>query len=393
MNALENLLKNNASNKNKNRSVKNAIISQVELQAILNNPPFNNEDLGNKFGNNTILRKSYERKRKNAMLIPPVSKDMYFRKGTFTEDQLKKIKAADFWKFCNENVITKGYSFIDLGSVETRMEYSHDLLVPLTELQGEIKSVGIKVFRTIYKICEDRKRIQLPFTKVRKLIQILLTSPQEVKDEFYLQIVKQMRSNPNSHNNNNEWILLAIVAGFVSPSEYFFFNLHKYLFNVVQSSHNQETRMWACYSMRRIFQTKKNGERTVLPCVDEIRNIEKRRQIPLEIYYLNGASEILYFESYTTVQELKNLLFEKYEFDLGFESCFGLYEICKKNKINEENYVEDPIKVIIIRLWTSWDHGIMSLNISKIVKAKILVWSNLDWFLGYVIHMNLFSNL
>ena len=342
MNALENLLKLQIQPDKKKKN-KNTMMSQMELQSILNNPPFNNEDLENTFGNCTILRKSYERKRKNATLIPPLSKDMYFRKETFSEDQLKKIKAADFWKFCNENVITKGYSFIDLGSVETRMEYSHDLLVPLTELQGEIKSVGIKVFRTIYKICEDRRR--LPFAKVRKLIQILLTSPTEVKDEFYLQMVKQLRSNPYSHNNNNEWVLLAVVSGFVSPSEYFFYNMHKYLFNVVQSSHNQETRMWACYIMKRLFRTKDNGERTVLPCVDEIRNIEKRRQIPMEIYYLNGASEVMFFESYSTVQELKNQLFEKYEFDLGFESCFGLYEICKKKQYNEENFVEDPIKV------------------------------------------------
>ena len=345
MNALENLLKLGMTPKKKKKGPSNTILSQMELQAILNNPPFNNEDLGSKFGNSTILRKSYERKKKNTTLTPPLSKDMYFRKGTFTEDQLKKITSADFWKFCNENITTKGYSFIDLGSVETRMEYSHDLLVPLTELQGEIRSVGIKVFRTIYKICEDRRRVQLPFNKVRKLIQILLTSPTEVKDEFYLQMIKQLRSNPYSHNNNNEWVLLAIVAGFVSPSEYFFFNFHKYLFNVVQSSHNQETRMWACYIMKRLFHTKENGERTVLPCVDEIRNIEKRRKIPLEIYYLNGASEVLYFESYSTVQELKNLLFEKYQFDFGYESCFGLYEICKKNDINEENFVEDPIKV------------------------------------------------
>ena len=343
MNALENILKIKKTPSKKEST--NKVLTQMELQAILNNPPFNNEDLKCKFGNGTILRKSFERKKKNATLIDPVSHDIYFKKNTFSDDQLKNIKAADFWGFCNENVTTKGYNFITLGSVEVRMEYSHDLLVPLTELQGEIKSVGIKVFRLIYKICEDRKRTQLPYNKIRKLIQILLTSPSEVKDEFYLQMVKQLRSNPYSHNNMNEWTLFAIISGFLTPGNSLFYHLHKYLFNVVQTSHSPEIRMWACYIMKRLFKTKENGDRTVLPCHVEIRAIEKRRQIPMEIFYLNGASEIIYFESYTTVQELKNSIFEKYEFEIDYESCFGLYEICKKSDCNEENFVEDPIKV------------------------------------------------
>lgn len=345
MNALEKLF-NLKKKQNNEKKSENRIVTQAELQTILNNPPFSKEDLGNKFGNETILRKTFERKKKNATMIPPFSKDINFSKNSFDSDELRKIQEGDFWKFANENVNTNKYKFIDLGSVEHRMEYSHDLLVPLMELQGEIKSVGIKIFRLIYKICDDRKRIQLPFSKIRKLLQILLTSPVEVKDEFFLQMVKQLRSNPHSHNNNNEWVLFAIISGFLSPSDFFFYHLQKYLLNVVQSSHNQEVKNWACYIMKRLFKSKENGERKVLPCLEEIKSIQRRRQVPMEIYFLNGASEIFYFESYSTIQELKNQILKKYDFDLAFESCFGLYEICNKEHQNEENFVEDPIKVI-----------------------------------------------
>ena len=418
MNALEKILMLHKKKEPRRNTIKHRVLSALELQDILNNPPFNTEELGSPFGNQTILSKSYERKKKGGGMISPVSQDIFFKSANFAPGFLDKINSAmPFWDFCKILMGKEQFVLVPeevseesepedtepvnpndqmsnndtYGTIRERkshhreddddqpvnlremqnerktskkkkqksdrssrkkfdifkkMEYSHDLLYPLTKLQGEIKSVGIKVFRLIYKICEDRRRPMLPYYKVRKLIQVLLTSPSEVKDEFYLQMIKQLRSNPYNHNNLNEWVLFAIVAGFLTPSEGCLFPLLKYIHNVYESSHNQEARSWAAYTMRRLHMTQRNGERSVLPCLEEIRAIQHRRQVGMEIFYLNGASQVFQFESYTTVQDLKDQLIQRFGFDSHFESCIGLYEICKKPVVSEENYVEDPVKVI-----------------------------------------------
>lgn len=408
MNPLAQIFKKRKQKTIRRETIKFRVLTDLELKDILENPPFNKEDLGSVFGNQTILSKSFERKKKGLGQVSPYSEDIYFKEDKFASGFLQKVEnAMQFWDFCkilmgvsqteylsdeeslvqmtehelqnqnytqntirsiretksqnsqqinepqNQNSLqpqkqTRTTAIRKKFDIYKKMEYSHDLLYPLTKLQGEIKSVGIKVFRLIYKICEDRRRSLLPYSKVRKLIQILLTSPSEVKDEFYLQMIKQLRSNPYNHNNLNEWVLFAIVAGFLTPSENCLYPLLKYLMNFYETSHNQEARSWAMYTIKRLHMTQRNGERSVLPCIQEIRAIQHRRKVAMEIFYLNGASEIFHFESYTIVQNIKDQLIQRFGFDQHFESCIGLYEICKKPDVTEENFVEDGVKVYFI---------------------------------------------
>ena len=66
--------------------------------------------------------------------------------------------------------------------------------------------------------------------------------------------------------------------------------------------------------MKRLIQTKKGGERCVLPDVKELNLIENARSILVPVYYLNGAWDLFAVESYHSISDLKRLVMEKYKF-------------------------------------------------------------------------------
>lgn len=269
----------------------------------------------------------------------------------------ERVDDSDFDLYAEEVIQTTSFFFIKMGDWRKRMVYSEELLAPLTRLDGEIKKVGIKVFDLIMKICQKRKNQDFSHLEgplIRRLIEILLNNPAEIKDECFFQLIKQTTENPHQTRTLNEWKLLAIVASFVSPSEsflYFFINKMEKIFGETLSD---DVKQWTKYIVKRVLQTNEKSERFVLPCVEELRAIEDRRKIPLEVYFPNGASEIFFLESYSTLEELKDEIVLKYSFPADFKSFYGFYEYCSKRELNEENFIDDKIKAMdVVGSWSN----------------------------------------
>lgn len=325
------------------------------------NPPFTSASLAQKFANASQLKDSYERKKKNHELIAPYSQDCYFDFNDLDSVIKDRVVESDFWRYTEEVVLDKGLYIIKLGNAEKRLSYGSELVIPITSLPGDIKDVGLKVFRLIFKICKDRDRIFLPHLKIRRLIEILYNNPVEIKDECFFQMIKQIRLNPFQANNVNEWKLLAIVSSFVSPSENFIYFFLNYIYNVYLKTANDNLKQWIKYIFKSILQTNEKSERFVLPCVEELKSIEERRKVPIEIYFPNGSSEIFFFESYSTIGELKHDIIDKYEFSKEKAGYYGIYEYCQKEHTFEENYIDDKIKVLDVV--GSWSNEIDFLNL------------------------------
>lgn len=349
-------------NKNEIASLlKNNLKTHLYREKLKRNPPYDEQHLDLEFANTTQLKKSFDRRSKNAVLLPPYSTDCFFRLEDLEPEERRKLAESDFWTYAHEIITTREIMFIHVGSVEKRLTYSSELLTTLTSLPGDIKDVGLKLFRLIFKICRDRERTYLPHLKIRRIIEILFNNPLEVKDECFFQLIKQIRSNPFNGHNYNEWKLMAIVASFVCPSESFLYYFLNYLYSVYQETAVDEIKQWAKYVIKRVLQTNQKSERLVLPCAEELKNIEERRKVPIEIFYPNSSSEIFFFESYTTIGELKTDIIKKYNFDESKTPYYGIYEFCAKEKVYEENYIDDKIKVLDVI--GSWSNEIDFLNV------------------------------
>lgn len=149
-------------------------------------PPYNNEKLDNKLADNLQLKKSFDRRKRNAVIIPPYSADCQPNFEGIDREMMDKISNSDFWAFANEYVCTRTLIYVNIGSVESRLSYDSELMTPLTILPSAMNDISLKIFRLVFKICYDRERAHLPFYKVRKLIEILMNNSSEIKDECIL---------------------------------------------------------------------------------------------------------------------------------------------------------------------------------------------------------------
>ena len=54
------------------------------------------------------------------------------------------------------------------------------------------------------------------------------------------------------------------------------------------------------------------------------------------------------------MEELKDEIIEKYGFDKSRKTFYGLYEYTSKKEYNEENFIDDKIKILdIIGSWSN----------------------------------------
>lgn len=335
-------------------SEKGALLDFLAKQKLKKAPPFQDAKISNSFAEQTQLKPSADRKLRQGIVVAPYSADCYFNIDSIDPQIKDRIVTNDFWVWANEYVVSDAMFFMKSTPVDQRLNFSLTLLTPLTKQWGEMKSICLKLFRLQFKICQARDKTYLPHYKIRRLLEILLNNSAEVKDECLLQLIKQTRVNPYIGKDFNEWKLLAIIVSFIAPSENFFNYFLNYVHSVYLGTQEDDMRQWAKYVIRRCLQTNEKSERLVLPCIEELRAIEERRKIPVEVYYLNAASEVFFFESYSTIGEVKEEIIKKYEFDPANTHKYGIYEVCKKVESYEETYIEDRIKILdVMASWTN----------------------------------------
>lgn len=337
--------------KNINENRLENILRKKKLQK---NPPYQLEKIESQIADHLQLKKSIDRSKKFNDLIPPQSESCQFSLDSLDVTLKEKILSSNFWEYVKENQSTPTLLNYGYSTMEEKLVYTGDLSAPITRLLGDMKNIATKVFRLIYKICVDRTRLNLPFYKIRRLIEILMNNSAEIKDECFLQLIKQTRNNAYLDPNANEWKLMGILVSFVTPSEYFiyhFLNFLNYTFSVEKF---EEARIWAMFVLMRTIATNKSAERMVLPFKEEIIAIEERKKLKIEINYLNGGSEVHFIESFTTVENLKEQIITKYQLGDNLRLNFGILEFCKKDGITEETYVDDNVKILdVLSSWTN----------------------------------------
>jgi hypothetical protein len=327
------------------------ILKKKKLQK---NPPYQLEKLASKLADNMQPKRSYERAKKTEDLICPYSDNCQFNLDNLDPKVREKIITSDFWEYVRDNHADPGLLTYGYSTPESRLTFSGDLVAPLSRMLGDMKKIALKIFRLIFKICVDRNRPNLPFLKIRKLIEILMNNSAEIKDECFLQLIKQTRDNLQLDPNTNEWRLMAILVSYVTPSEYFIYYFLNYLNTVFTTEKFEDARVWAMFVLQRTLSTNKNTERVVLPLKEEIQAIEERKKMKVDIHFPNGSKEVYFIESFTTISCLKDQVIGKYDLGEEFKLHFGILEVCRKDNAYEETYVDDQVKILdVLSSWTN----------------------------------------
>lgn len=101
----------------------------------------------------------------------------------------------------------------------------------------------------------DRKSSKKPIEHVKKFLKLTLYATTELKDEAYLQILKQIKDHKDPAKAIRGWNFLAVVASCYTPSNDLFYSVLNYLLFEIRTNPDKVIVSHANYVFLRLYKT------------------------------------------------------------------------------------------------------------------------------------------
>lgn len=215
----------------------------------------------------------------------------------------------------------------------------------------------------------DRKSSKQPIDHITKHLKFTMNSSQELKDEAYCQVLKQITSHPDYDKCIRGWNFLAIMAASFAPSLELYYSILNFLHNEANNSNDENIKKHANYTFIRLVKSFENKRRQI-PSEEEIMHLENMKPIMFPVYFLSDTHTLVPTESYTTVKDLKTNIMRKLQFNVARIPYYCLYEICNKKDTIEERFLDDNDKIVdVVALWDKEKEDYIKRN--EIIEFRI----------------------
>ena len=234
---------------------------------------------------------------------------------------------------------------------------------PLLKLPGSLEEIALQLFKNLVSYMGDRSSSKAPPLHAIKHTRLALRSPEEVKDEAYLQVIKQITRNPNPNRCVRGWNMLAIMSSCYPPSMELYHALIHYFLDIIKTG-DEDLAKRANYIAIRLSKTFES-RRKIPPSDIEIKHVEAMKPIVIQMNFFSGAATSCQVESYTTIRELKTIVMRKLELNISRIPYFSIYEMCIKPDCIEERYLNEFEKVCdILAVWQKETESYKEKNIN-----------------------------
>lgn len=216
----------------------------------------------------------------------------------------------------------------------------------LLKMSNEHASRAVKMFSGILKYMGETgepvtepQRVEI----AQKLLHQGLKRP-ELKDELYMQLIKQTRCNPNAASKGKAWELFYLVSSTMPPCKDFVGLVSEYIHTVAHDDMEATlVKALASKTWTSLKRSAKAGARRTLPSMEEIDALLSGRRLNTIVFFLDETFEELAYDVTTTVLEAVEQLAGIIK--LQNYNTFTLFE-CRKalsNKAQSEPAVDEHI--------------------------------------------------
>ena len=101
-----------------------------------------------------------------------------------------------------------------------------------------LNELALQLFKNLQSYMGDRKSSKTPIKHVMKYIRLTINNSEEIKDEAYCQVIKQITDHPSQERALKGWNLLAIMASCFAPSVLLYKAILYYLRDIIRNNTN-----------------------------------------------------------------------------------------------------------------------------------------------------------
>ena len=131
----------------------------------------------------------------------------------------------------------KGF-FTQMTPAEIMVHQKSMISKPLTHLPSSLNEMAVQLFKNLLSYMGDRRSSKKENLHILKHTKLTMNSPEELKDEAYLQVIKQITNNPNDESREKGWTFFAIMSSIYPPSMELYYCLIKYLLGIINGNND-----------------------------------------------------------------------------------------------------------------------------------------------------------
>lgn len=271
--------------------------------------------------------------------------------NTITSEILAEASKYTLQEYYRTHLATRR-SFLRKLTPEQIMKWSNSVISsPLLKIPSELEESSIKLFKYVMAYMGDIRSSKTPTKIIQKHLKLTLNSPGDLKDEAYVQILKQMKDHKSFERALRGWNMLAILASCYAPTtDLYYAIINDLIFEIRANTHPDIVKRCNYVLIRMI--NSYEARRKQVPSQDEIIHIEEMKQMMFPIHFFSDTYTMIPTESYTKVIDLKTSIMKKLELSLTRIPYYSLYEVCIKDNATEERFLEDSERFVdITAVW------------------------------------------
>ena len=280
-----------------------------------------------------------------------LSTDIANAESVLDQELISAAQNTNLLEYEQTHLATRYKGFFKAMTPEEIMQWQNSIIrSPLLRLSSSLEEISLQLFKNMMSYMGDRRSSKRPQLHIIKHTKLVMGAPEEIKDEAYLQVIKQITRNPKPASAQKGWNLFAIMASCYPPSLELYYALIHYLLDIIKTG-EEDLQKRANYIAIRLSKTFES-RRKLSPSSLEIKHVEEMKPIIVEINFFSGAATTCKVESYTTIRELKTQVMTKLNLNISRIPFFSIFEMCYKSDCIEERYLNEFDKVCdILSIW------------------------------------------